>query len=204
MSRAMGVSTDAPPRLRAVTERRGPVIELVAATGPRELAVLLYRSAAADERAFAELFDATASRVYGLALRILRSPSQAEEVALATYLEAWRTSARFDADRCGAMAWLMTITFRLAVDRLGAAGDAPHPAQQAGLAVLGPPDEVGQIWQALARLDPEQREVLRLACGDGYDLESVHLTTILATLVSSAATPTDRLTPTRWSREASR
>jgi RNA polymerase sigma-70 factor, ECF subfamily len=44
------------------------------------LADLLRRSSRGDEAAFAEWYDATASRAFGLAVRVLRDRAQAEEV----------------------------------------------------------------------------------------------------------------------------
>ena len=44
------------------------------------LADLLDRSARGQEEAFAELYDATASRIYGVVLKVLRSPDLAAEV----------------------------------------------------------------------------------------------------------------------------
>ena len=38
-----------------------------------------------DEAAFAELYDATSARVYGLAVRVVRDPAQAEEVTQEAY-----------------------------------------------------------------------------------------------------------------------
>ena len=48
---------------------------------PAELAELLKRSGRGDEAAFAALYDAAASRVFGLAVRVVRDPAQAEEVS---------------------------------------------------------------------------------------------------------------------------
>ena len=61
-----------------------------------DLATLLNRSGRGDEAAFAKLYDATAARAYGLAVRVVRDPSQAEEVAQEAFLEIWRTASRFD------------------------------------------------------------------------------------------------------------
>ena len=49
-----------------------------------------------DEGAFAELYDATSARVFGLALRVVRDRAQAEEVTQEAFLDFWRTAARFD------------------------------------------------------------------------------------------------------------
>src|SRR6476660_7514346 len=60
------------------------------------LADLLNRSSRGDESAFAEWYDATAARAFGLAVRVLRDRAQAEEVTQEAYLECWRHAARFD------------------------------------------------------------------------------------------------------------
>src|SRR4051794_9522790 len=49
-------------------------------SGGASLAELLKRSGRGDEAAFAEWYDATASRAFGLAVRVLRDRAQAEEV----------------------------------------------------------------------------------------------------------------------------
>lgn len=85
------------------------------------LAALLRRSARGDEEAFAALYDATSARVYGLVLRVVRNPAQAEEVTQEAFLEVWRTASRFDPARGSALAWLMTIAHRKGVDRVRSA-----------------------------------------------------------------------------------
>ena len=63
----------------------------------QQLSTLLSRCSRGDEQAFAQLYDATARRVHGLVLRVVRDPAQAEEVTQEVYLQAWRTCARYDA-----------------------------------------------------------------------------------------------------------
>ncbi|RKS68820.1 RNA polymerase sigma-70 factor (ECF subfamily) [Actinomadura pelletieri DSM 43383] len=79
---------------------------------------LLGRTARGDERAFERLYDAVAAPVHGLARRIVRDPAMAEEVTQEVMLELWRTAARYDPGRGGAMTWIMTIAHRRAVDRV--------------------------------------------------------------------------------------
>jgi RNA polymerase sigma-70 factor (ECF subfamily) len=57
----------------------------------------------------------------GWPLRVVRDPAQAEEVTQEAYLEVWRTASRFDPDRGSALAWLLTIVHRKAVDRVRSA-----------------------------------------------------------------------------------
>ena len=85
------------------------------------LAALLQRASRGDEQAFGRLYDATSARAYGLALRVVRNPALAEEVVQDAYLDAWRTSGRFDPGRGSAMGWLLTIVHRKAVDRVRSA-----------------------------------------------------------------------------------
>ena len=148
-------------------------------TGEPDLGDLLRRSARGDQHAFAGLYDATAARVHGLALRVVRDPAQAEEVAQEAFLEVWKTASRFDPARGSAIAWLLTITHRKAVDRVRAAesasrrdtdyhrraADVPHDATaEAAQASL----EARRVRHALDQLTPAQREALELSYFGGY------------------------------------
>ena len=62
----------------------------------RDLDRLLVAAGRSDTAAFAELYDALAPRVLGLALQVLGDPRRAEEVAEEAFLEMWRTASRFD------------------------------------------------------------------------------------------------------------
>lgn len=86
-----------------------------------DLSQLLRACALGDESAFARLYDAVSSRVYGLVLRVVRDPAQSEEVAQEALLDIWRTSARFDPERGSAVSWMLTIAHRKAVDRVRSA-----------------------------------------------------------------------------------
>ncbi|MFD4183606.1 ECF RNA polymerase sigma factor SigK [Rhodococcus sp. NPDC058514] len=83
-----------------------------------ELAALLSRAADGDASSFAELYDRTCVRVYGMVLRVLRDPGFAEETTQEVYLQLWRTADGFDAARGSAVSWLMTLAHRRAVDRV--------------------------------------------------------------------------------------
>lgn len=150
-----------------------------AAAGVPDLAELLRRSSRGDEAAFAELYDATTRRVFGLALRVVRDPAQAEEVTQEAFLEIWRTSTRFDQDRGSALAWMMTIVHRKAVDRVrsaeastrrdtsyhqGAATVEHDTTAEAAEASL----EARRVRGALRTLTAVQREALELAYFGGY------------------------------------
>ena len=79
---------------------------------------LMRRVTLGDEQAFERLYDSFAGRVFGLARRIVRNPSQAEEVAQEVFLEIWRRASRFDAAKGSATSWIMTLTHARSVDRV--------------------------------------------------------------------------------------
>lgn len=134
----------------------------------------LVRAADGDERAFAEVYDATAPRVFGLVLRILVDRAQAEEVAQEVYLEAWRQAKRFDPERGAAISWLLQIAHARAIDRVRASQsqrdrdariglrDSPVPvdlvAEQAEVSL-----EAARARRALRELSDPQREAIELA-----------------------------------------
>ena len=85
--------------------------------GP-DLGELLTLVARGDQVAFETVYDRVAPAVFGLVLRVLRDSAQSEEVAQEALLEVWRTAGRFDPARGPALAWVMTIAHRRAVDRV--------------------------------------------------------------------------------------
>jgi RNA polymerase sigma-70 factor (ECF subfamily) len=146
--------------------------------GP-DLADLLKACGKGNEAAFAQLYDATSSRVVGLAVRVVRDPAQAEEVAQEAFLEIWRSSGRFDPAKGSPLGWLLTIVHRKAVDRVRSAEassrrdltyhhqnqpvahDSTAEAAHASL-------EGHRVRGALKSLTPAQREALELAYFGGY------------------------------------
>ena len=73
------------------------------------LAELLKRSARGDEKAFAEWYDATSARAFGVAVRVLRDRAQAEEVTQESYLDCWRHAARFDPAKGSALSFQIRV-----------------------------------------------------------------------------------------------
>lgn len=144
-----------------------------------ELAGLLKLSARGDREAFARLYDATAPRLHGLVVRVVRDRNQGEEVTQEVFLEIWRTASRFDPDRGSALSWLMTIAHRKAVDRVRSAEassrrettyhhqnhtvehDSTADAAHASL-------EARRVRAALENLTDIQREAIQLAYFGGY------------------------------------
>lgn len=93
----------------------------------------LARIATGDKRAFAELYDATAARVFGLVRRLLIDPAQSEEVTQEIYLEIWQTASRYQPERGSAMSWMLTMAHRRAVDRVRASQSSRDRDSKVGI-----------------------------------------------------------------------
>jgi RNA polymerase sigma-70 factor (ECF subfamily) len=148
------------------------------------LAELVGRSARGHEDAFSELYDLTSSRIYGTILRVLRSSDHAAEVTQEVYMEVWKQSARFDADKGSVLAWMTTMAHRRAVDRVRSV--TSEVARDERYAVAGVDREVDHVWEGVEqKLDVErvrkgltsltaiQREALTLAYFGGYTQSQV-------------------------------
>jgi RNA polymerase sigma-70 factor, ECF subfamily len=150
--------------------------------GERDLDDLLVHVARGDQVAFEAVYDRLVGPVYGVIRRVLRDPSQSEEVTQEVLLEVWRTATRFDPEIGGAATWVMTIAHRRAIDRVRsttAAAEREHKT-----ADLSPPhDEVAEAVEAtldrervrrcLDGLTEIQRESITLAYYGGYSYRQV-------------------------------
>jgi RNA polymerase sigma-70 factor (ECF subfamily) len=146
---------------------------------------LLSAVAKGDQTAFAALYDRVGAQVYGLARRVLRDPSQSEEITQEVLLEVWRTASRFDASRGSANGWILTMAHRRAVDRVRSEQAsrnrdqrvATRDAGAAGYDVVAEDVEIRmeqqQVRKALEKLTDLQREAVELAYYQGYTYREV-------------------------------
>ena len=147
-----------------------------------DLDTLLTHVAKGDQAAFEALYDQLGSSVYGLVRRVLRNPSQAEEVAQEVLLEVWRAASRFDPARGSAATWVLTIAHRRAIDRVRAE-EAATAREQRTAEVPAATDQVAETVEAsmdaerlrrcLAGLTELQRESITLAYYGGYSYAQV-------------------------------
>lgn len=145
---------------------------------------LLARVAVSDRQAFAELFDRMGGQIHGLVRRVLRDPSQSEEVTQEVLLEIWRTAPRFDPDRGSASAWIMTMAHRRAVDRVRSEQASRNRDDRVGSRdAMREFDVVSEevertleheaVRDALAQLTPLQRQAVELAYFGGHTYREV-------------------------------
>ena len=137
-----------------------------------------------DQAAFAAMYDLFADRVYGLVRRVVRDPSQAEEVAQEVFTEAWRQARSFDPDRGSVSSWLLTMAHRRAVDRVRSEQASRDRTERVAVRDQTLPfDSVAeqvevrieheQVRRALAGLTDLQRQAIELAYYGGNTYREV-------------------------------
>jgi len=141
----------------------------------RTLSGYVRRIAAADQGALAALYDATNRLIYGMSLRILGNPADAEEVTLDIYTQVWRNAASFDDRRGSVVAWLTTMARSRAIDRLRSGvkrsrreESLMEPDSARAVEAPAQPGIGREVAAALETLAPEQREAIELAYWYGY------------------------------------
>jgi RNA polymerase sigma factor (sigma-70 family) len=82
------------------------------------LAALLARVALGDQAAFTDLYRETSSHLYGVAVRILREGSAAEEVLQEAFVSVWHHAGSFDAAKSQPSTWLASIVRNRCLDQM--------------------------------------------------------------------------------------
>jgi RNA polymerase sigma-70 factor (ECF subfamily) len=91
-------------------------LRLVHSEDPGDVDHLMSRVGRGDSVAFEALYDKLGALVHGVARRVVRDPSRAEDVTQEVFLDVWRKAPSFDRARGSARTWVMTIAHRRAVD----------------------------------------------------------------------------------------
>lgn len=140
---------------------------------------LMNRLKAGDQSAFAELYDRTSARVFGLLIRILGHRAAAEDVLQETFWQVWSRASQYNARRSSPLAWLVLIARSRARDHLRRLGRTTSTGQGHGDVVPEPSAEIEKrestqlAVDSLTRLPDEQRHAIRLAFYGGLTYEQI-------------------------------
>jgi len=170
------------------------------------------RARQGDQEAFRMLVTRHQDRAFGLALRIVRSPVDAEDVAQEAFVRAWQALPRFRGDSAFGT-WLHRIVARRALDRAvslrqrqrreASLEDSRDLADRAGRLPAGPePAERLKLERLLERLSPPQRAAVTLYYYEDQSVEQV--ASILGLPVNTVKTHLSRARAAlreEWSRE---
>lgn len=146
---------------------------------------------AGDETRLLNLFETHHRRLYGLARRLTRTPSDAEDVVQETFLRVARPAAAVPRGASEAEAWLVRILVNVCRDqwrveagrrRLEARYETPQWTPAAG-SIESALIAQATVWDALGHLAPKRRAVVVL-----HELEGLDVPRIAALLEVSQVT----------------
>ena len=141
--------------------------------------LLVRRAARGDRAAFEEFYRRTAPWLAGRLRRRCADEQIVAEVMQETYLAVWRSAGSFAGRVTGgsAVGWVWTIAAHRLIDAFRRrAHHARPPVTAAPSSVPAAEDEVlsgtvsGDVGEALRRLPPELRDVLRALVVDGLSV----------------------------------
>ncbi len=135
---------------------------------PERLEDLMVRVAKGDNAAYEAVFTRVSGPVYGLIRRVLRDPAQSEEVSQEVLVTVWRNASRFDENQGSAMAWIMTMAHRRAVDRVRSEPAYDDVSESVEIRL-----EKEAVRRCLGSLTELQRESVGLAYYGGYTYREV-------------------------------
>lgn len=149
---------------------------------PEHLVGLLAATARQDEVAFAELYDATKRKLFGIALTVLHRRDLAEDVVQEAFLRIWRHAARFDPARGTPITWMATIVRNLAIDvKRSPAAEATDDSAltvipfngRSALDEIEASDNHRRLHEVMKALDPMKRKLVIAAYINGESREEL-------------------------------
>lgn len=167
-----------------MSEMKLRLLRSVGDDGSPDVNALMQRVTKGDEAAFGLLYDELSSMVYGVAVRVVRNPAIAEEVAQEAFVEMWRVATRFDTKRGSVHGWASTIAHRKAVDRVRSEQartdreDRDHVRDREVVAdtvveTIERAEDRSEVREALDSLTEAQREAVTLAYFGGNTYREV-------------------------------
>lgn len=143
------------------------------------LGLLLSRCSLGDQSAFADLYDATSAKLFGIAFRILKREAWAEEALQEAYMKIWRYADSYNPGRGRPMTWMINVVRNQSLDLLRKADyraaeeewspekdqrmSGENPAAQAETS-----QEMQRVLGCLSGLTEEQRDCILLSYHQGY------------------------------------
>lgn len=148
-----------------------------------DISGLINRVAKQDRAAFAKLYEATAAKLLGVVLRIVKDRPWADEIIQEAYLKIWQRAGLFDAGKASPITWLVSIARNKAIDEL-----RKHPAgrtttdhamddmvarQPTVQEAMEGQQAVNKLNQCIDQLEKDRQEIVRLAYLSGWSREQL-------------------------------
>ena len=148
-----------------------------------DLVRLMHGVAARDRSAFKALYEATASKLYGIVLRILVRRELADEVLQEVYVKIWERAGDYQSSRASPITWMATIARNRALDEVrrakpvyledmpkgfDIAADLPHP-----LDGISSREDYARLLGCLQGLEAKRRDIVVGAYLNGSSREQL-------------------------------
>ena len=149
-----------------------------------KLAALLSRCGLRDRRAFAELYEATKSKLFAVSLRIVRERQIAEEALQDSFVNIWNNAGSYATAKAAPMTWMTAIVRNRSLDivrrpHLETQDEDDYFTQNLEDQALSPQDqlvqgrEAVQVENCMQGLESEQRQTISLAFFHGLSHSEV-------------------------------
>lgn len=149
----------------------------------QSLEKLLSGVAKGDEASFAELYQATSSKLFAVALRILRNREVAEEVVQEAYFRVWEKAKDFNPEIASPITWMAAIVRNRSLDEVRRRVARPfadaselddiESEDEHPLNAIERGEDVVRLLKCLEGLEPEKKQIVRLAYLDGLSREAL-------------------------------
>lgn len=133
-----------------------------------------------DQGAFERLYAATSAKLYGVVLRIVRRHELAAAVMEDAYLQIWNTAGDFNPGLSSALAWMVGLARRLAVDvsRQSSAAEGEPEVVEENEGPSAVPrhqlsDALKRLLTCIGRLEPDRQRMLLLAYYGAFSREQL-------------------------------
>ncbi|MEQ8211870.1 MAG: sigma-70 family RNA polymerase sigma factor [Lacipirellulaceae bacterium] len=174
-------------------------------------AELMSQVAQGEEAALGELYDRYSGHLYGLCLKILRRPAEAQAVLSDVFYEIWRRADRFNPERGRVRTYFTTLARSRSIDRIRSESTrSTHEAEysaEAGRLASGPSPVKGPqqtavenetmsfVHEVLHSLGEDQRACLEAAYFEGLTQQQIadHLQLPLGTVKTHIRTGLEKL-----------
>ena len=138
-----------------------------------ELEQLLSRTALGDRAAFARLYDATKSKLFGVSLRIVRERPLAEEVLQDSFVSIWNHAGDYARAKSAPLTWMTAIVRNRSLDLVRRAREEPDVDEEltnaradesaAPMREAADRAEAHSIRDCIGELEGDQRQTIALA-----------------------------------------
>lgn len=142
---------------------------------------IIYLLQKQDKEAISLLYDNYASVLYGVVVRIVRSPDIAQDVMQESFVKIWKHGANYDASKGKLFTWLLNIVKNTAIDMTRSA-DWKRAEKTSNLSTIVSYGSTSTIPEYLDlrklvdNLDLKQRVLIDLIYFQGYTHQEVEKT----------------------------